>query len=70
MRVIPAEVDGLGNVGLRLDPVLAGFVGHQRGEFELALSHEITDSMHDAGALVRRRTRPIDERRPGGVDRP
>src|SRR3984957_10303097 len=53
-----AEIDGLGNIGVGLSPVLADFKHQPRHEFHLALAHEITDAEHQAGALFHRGTAP------------
>ena len=46
-----AEIDRLGNVGVGLSPVLADLEDQPRHEFHLALAQQITDAVHQAGAL-------------------
>ena len=61
-RVELAEIDGLGNVGIGLEPVLRNFE-HQPGhEFELALAHHIGDAEQERGALLDRSAAPVGER--------
>jgi hypothetical protein len=57
-RVELAEVDGLGNIGVGLNPVLADFENQPRHEFHLALAHQIADAEHQAGALFDRSAAP------------
>ncbi len=44
-----AEVDGLGNVGVGLGPVLADFENQPSHEFHFALAHEIADAEDQSG---------------------
>src|SRR5579862_2480761 len=61
-RVELAEVDGLGNVGIGLGPVLADFEDQPCHVFHLALAHEIADAEDEAGALFDGGTAPGFER--------
>ena len=53
-----AEVDGLGNVGVGLGPVLADFEHQPRHVFHLALAHQVADAEHQTGALFDRSAAP------------
>ena len=50
-RVELAEVDGLGDVGVGLNPVLTDFEDEPGHEFHFALAHEVADAKDEAGAL-------------------
>ena len=60
-RVELAEVDGLGNVGVGLEPVLGDFEHQPRHEFEFALAHHIGDPEQERRALFDRRAAPVGE---------
>ena len=57
-RVELAEVDGLGDVGVGLGPVLADFEDQPRHVFHLALAHQVADAEQQAGALFDRGAAP------------
>ena len=56
--IVFAEVDGLGDIGVGLGPVLADFEDQPRAEFELALAQQIANAEEQAGALFDRRLAP------------
>ena len=57
-RVVFAEVDGLGDVGVGFGPVLADFENQPGAEFELALAQQIAHAEEQAGALFDRSPAP------------
>ena len=57
-RVELAEVDGLGDIGIGLGPVLADFKNQPGAEFEFALAHYVAHVEEQAGALFKRRPAP------------
>ena len=57
-RVELAEVDGLGNVGIGLGPVLADLENQPRHKFHLALAHQISNVEQQPGALFDRSAAP------------
>ena len=57
-RVELAEVNGLGDVGVGLGPVLADFEDQPCHVFHLALPHQVADAKDEAGALLDRSAAP------------
>ena len=57
-RVVLAEVDSFGDIGVGLGPVLADFENQPGAEFEFALAHYVSHAEEQAGALFKRRPAP------------
>ena len=53
-----AEIDGLGDVGVRFRPVLAYFEDQPGAEFKLAFPHQVAHTEYQAGALFDRGAAP------------
>ncbi len=51
-RIVFAEVDGLGDIGVGFRPVLADFKDQPGGEFKLAFAQHIAHAEEQAGALL------------------
>ena len=58
-RVVLTEVDGFGDIGVGLRPVLADFEDHPRAEFEFALAQQVGDVEQQAGAFLDRGALPV-----------
>jgi hypothetical protein len=66
-RVELAEIDGLGNIGIGLEPVLRNFKHQPSHVFQLALAHDIGHVKQKRRALFDRRVAPVTERLTGGL---
>ena len=53
-----AEINGLGDVGIRLAPIFADFKNQPRAKFKATFANNIGHAKHKAGTLFRRATAP------------
>ena len=67
-RVELAEVDGLGDVGIGLKPVLRNFKDQPGHEFQLALAHQIAHAKQQRRALFGGSVSPAFEGLRSGID--
>jgi hypothetical protein len=60
-RIKLQEVDGLGDIGIGLNPILAHFVGQPGAKFKLALANQLRRLQQQRHALPNRRVLPARE---------
>ena len=69
-RIELQEVDGLGDIRIRLNPILAHLVGQPRAELKLAFANQLCRLQQQGRALLHRHVLPGCERLQGRLHRP